>query len=102
MISIFNAFTSALLVTALFRMRFREWDRPKLLWIYFSVVLTLDLTLHVLFIPEGLLSPILGVIMLCLSGVVAFVTDVLIKMEESEYGDRPTSNPADRTETEPH
>jgi hypothetical protein len=87
MFSIFNAVTSALLVTALFRMRFREWDRPRLLLGYFSVVLIADLAVHVLFIPEGLLSPMLGVIMLCLSGVVFFVTDVLIKMEQSEYGD---------------
>ena len=88
MVSLFNASTSALLVTALFRMRFREWDRPKLLWVYFSVIFCLDLALHVLFIPEGLISPALGVIMLCLSGVVYFVTDILIKMEQKEYGDQ--------------
>jgi len=87
MISLFNAFTSAMLVTFLFRMRFREWDRPKLLWIYFGVIFALDLTLHLLFIPEGLMSPLLGVIMICLSVVVYFVTDILIKMEEKEYGE---------------
>tara|TARA_B110000037_G_C16972273_1_gene445552 strand:+ start:231 stop:533 length:303 start_codon:yes stop_codon:yes gene_type:complete len=100
MISLFNAVTSALLVTALFRMRFREWDRPKVLIIYFSVVLSLDLAVHLLFIPEGLLSPMLGAIMLCLSGVVFFVTDILIKMEKMEYGEGGDNNeretPTDR------
>ena len=74
MVGFANGFGIALLLTATFALRFRYWDNPKVLAVYFASFFTIEIVAGHFFVPEGAMGievalvcigltvPILGVI----------------------------------------
>ncbi len=61
MVPFFNAGAIAVLLTALFAFRFRAWNRPVFLTLYFLLFATAEGLLHVWWLPKDGLGPGMGV-----------------------------------------
>ena len=61
-VEVFNATALAGLLTAMYALRYRVWDRPGPLVAYFSFFFALDLIGAHFFLPPGALGPELGAV----------------------------------------
>jgi hypothetical protein len=88
MIDLANGFGIALLLTAAFALRFRYWDNPKVLAIYFSAFFSLELVAGHFFIPKGAMGIEIAVVCIALTlpivGVIEFFRRRERELKEGE------------------
>ena len=65
--SILNGFSFALLLTSLFILRFRGWDRPVWVALYFLFFFVVEVCASHFFLPPGAFGPTLGYVCLGLT-----------------------------------
>jgi hypothetical protein len=84
MLALLNAFGFALLLTSLFVLRFRYWDRSGLVMVYFASFFVLEFVTSHYFIPEGAIGPGVGFICLGLTAPV-WVAIFLVRRHEQRH-----------------
>ncbi len=88
MVDYANGFGIAVLLTAAFALRFRYWDNPKVLAVYFVTFFTIELVAGHFFIPEGAMGIEIALVCLGLTvpflGVIEFFRRRESEMDEGE------------------
>lgn len=86
----FNGFAFALLLTALFILRFRGWNHPLWVGIYFAFFVVLEIVANHYFLPPDAFGPALGYVCLGLTSPVLIAAFLVWRHErihgESEDG----------------
>jgi hypothetical protein len=88
MVGFANGFGIAVLLTAAFALRFRYWDNPKVLAVYFAAFFAIEIVAGHFFIPDGAMGIEIALVCLGLTvpilGVIEFFRRHEHEMDEAE------------------
>jgi hypothetical protein len=81
---VFNGFAFALLLTALYVLRFRGWQHPKWVAVYFVFFVILEAASSHYLLPPGAIGPELGYVCLGLTAPVMIAAYLVWRHEQRE------------------
>jgi hypothetical protein len=84
--AVFNGLSFSLLLTSLFVLRFRGWNRPGMVALYFVFFLVAEVSASHFFLPPGAFGPGLGYVCLGLTPPV-LIAAYLVWRHEQVHGE---------------